>query len=202
MKHCPDCGFELFDHAQRCPNCGLRGLDGLAEAKRNRERIEQLRIAEAQKQNNPKGKSEIKLQATPKPLESFKPGVTRGEFFDALKKVAKPIKDVQKGKMPSRNNERMQLSYALDLLKDDSFKAFNQEYQGHISEYSEGHADDAYWETLVGRIDLENIIKMLKHWDKYLAGLPSSQYIDGTRMMLTCLSKLCEEVDRLSPPEE
>jgi len=127
----------------------------------------------------------VKTKKSPPPttLKDYEPGCTKEEFFGVLKKATKPT----------------ELEYALELLKADTIKAFSNDYGNLLSRYGQDAAIDAYYETLVERNCLDNMVKMLQYWDKYLRALPDSQERRGASLVLLTLSSLCSEVDQMNP---
>jgi len=118
--------------------------------------------------------------------------------------TAKPGRKTRQ--VPSRAAMSAQLQFGLELLKGDVIKAFKQDMsQGRnrqvelkygISEW------DVYMEALIERNDLESIIKMLKHWIKYLGALADCQHTRGAILALQSLVELCSTIDKMAPPED
>lgn len=98
-------------------------------------------------------------------------------------------------------SKELSLSYAMHLLKEDSIKAFTDDFQRRLSQYGNDAAFDAYMEALIERNCLDNISKMLLHWSKYLEALPDSPEIRGANITLLTLSDLCLAVDKMNPEE-
>jgi len=174
MKKCHECGKELYDFAQRCDGCGIR-------------------LIKDDTQIEPKP-VEVKPE---RKLENIEPGMSRNQFFDALKRVCRPINEEDKIKMGNR------LPYALDLLKKDAIKAFWDDIERAKSRYNEDTlSGDIYFEVLVERNNLDNMAKMLRHWSKYLEALPDGGgNRRGAVSALQTLASLCDEIDNICPED-
>ena len=106
------------------------------------------------------------------------------------KPVCSPVKEVE-------------LEFALGLLRDDEIKAFTKDFETRATRYGDRPevAFDAYMETFIERNDLETLQKMLEHWHKYLSTLTTNEYIRGAQLVLSALTEICQEIDKLRPPE-
>ena len=84
MKPCPSCGFELFDYAQRCSNCGLRGLHNSENIPtkpiRQTERLKKGSVRKVGS-GRKKGSHIFRIQkAIPKVLELKRGGVSKRQI--------------------------------------------------------------------------------------------------------------------------
>lgn len=125
----------------------------------------------------------VKVPSTPTPLEGYEPAAEAHLAKDA------------------RPSDR--LGYGLHLLKEDTIKAFTQDFEQRLSQYG-GRAEvayDVYMEVLCERNDLENIAKILQHWNKYLDALPECQHTRGAKSVLLSLTELCSAIDKMKPQE-
>lgn len=104
---------------------------------------------------------------------------------------------------PQSGTVSAQFIYALELLKEDAVKSFRDDYEKRILSYGsrvEVHYD-AYMEVLIERTGLPNIVKMLRHWAKYLEALPNCQHKRGGQAVINALASLCSETDNMRPVE-
>ncbi|KKN06950.1 hypothetical protein LCGC14_1072050 [marine sediment metagenome] len=99
-----------------------------------------------------------------------------------------------------------QLSYGLELLKNDVITAFGQAMNKTRKRYERlkygDSAQDVFYETLFDRSDLESTAKMLAQWIKYLNALPDCEHTRGALLTLTTLMELAIKIDKLDPSKE
>ncbi len=115
--------------------------------------------------------------------------------------TASPAKMKQAGEAGQSVTTTITLEYALNLLKEDSIKAFIREFEKALHPKGNRPAFDVFIEVLSERSQLENISKGLLHWKKYLSKLPGSLDIRGAMMVLSILVDICKQINKMEPPE-
>ncbi|KKN21394.1 hypothetical protein LCGC14_0925790 [marine sediment metagenome] len=191
MKHCPKCGYELFDAALKCSSCGLKDPHGIRKDIAYKPKSKSTRQGREIGSRNPKTQHLI-----PQVLDLKK----QGNSIRQIERKTSLAKHTVRSILPPFDKHiTPKARVVLDKCMAHSLDLFTKAY--HNNQGEERDNFDAFIETQVEFINPTELTNQLSSWVTPLTQIGDNSFVHGAIYALNKARGYFHAIKEMEPPD-